>query len=123
MNMHEEADQVAFFDTMYTSAKRAELQAGHIDRHYSVAARSVHLRIAGQGFSDKLPTALNHLAQAPSQAHNQAPRGSPSLTIHAWDDNSTQTLLPKLMSRYLDFVQMHCFDYLGSWNEMLDFHG
>jgi hypothetical protein len=36
---------------------------------------------------------------------------------------STRTLLPKLVSRYLHFVQMHCFDSLGTRNEMLDFHG
>ena len=31
--------------------------------------------------------------------------------------------MPRLLSRYLSFVQMHCFDYLGPRNEMIDFHG
>lgn len=100
---------------MYAGAKRAQAQAGHSDHHYSVAGHPVCLRIAGKGFAEKLPTALSHLAQAPGE--------KPTLYIHAWDDVSTRTFLPKLLSRYLSFVQMHCFDYLGPRNEMIDFHG
>ena len=85
------------------------------EHHYSVAGHAVHLRIAGSGFADKLPTALAHLARPPGEP--------PALTIHAWDDVSTGTFLPRLLSRYLFFVQMHCFDYLGPRNEMTDFDG
>jgi hypothetical protein len=115
MNPHDEADQVAFFDAMYGGATRAEAHAGHSEHHFSVAGHSVRLMIAGSGFADKLPTALGHLSR-PSGA-------TPVLTIHAWDDVSTGTFLPRLLSRYLSFVQMHCFDYLGPRNEMVDFHG
>jgi hypothetical protein len=115
MTPHDTADQVAFFDTLYGGARRAESEAGHSEHHYSIAGHSVCLRIAGNGFAKKLPTALSHLA---------TPRAEkPTLAIHAWDDVSTGTFLPKLLSRYLSFVQMHCFDYLGPRNEMLDFHG
>ncbi|HEX5575424.1 MAG TPA: hypothetical protein VFX42_06080 [Gemmatimonadales bacterium] len=115
MTAYETADQVAFFDAMYEGARRAEGHAGHRDHHYSVAGHAVRLRIAGNGFSDKLPGALAHLSRPPGE--------QPTLTIHAWDDVSTGTTLPRLLSRYLFFVQMHCFDYLGPRNEMTDFHG
>jgi hypothetical protein len=115
MTVYETADQVAFFDAMYEGARRAEDHAGHRDHHYSVAGHAVRLRIAGNGFSEKLPGALAHLSRPPGE--------KPALTIHAWDDVSTGTCLPRLMSRYLFFVQMHCFDYLGPRNEMTDFHG
>ncbi len=115
MKSIEASDQKAFFDTMYGDAKRAETQAGYKDYHYCLAGQSVCLRIAGAGFAEKLPTALCHLARPIAE--------KPSLTIHAWDDVSTQTVLPRLLSRYLSFVQMHCFDYLGPRNEMIDFHG
>ncbi len=115
MNSWETADQVAFFDAMYSGAKRAELYSGHTEHHYSVAGHEVCLSIAGDGFAGKLLTAFSHLSR-PST-------GKPALTIHAWDDVSTRTFLPRLVSRYLNFVQMHCFDYLGPRNEMLDFHG
>jgi hypothetical protein len=115
MTAYETADQVAFFDAMYDGARRAEEQAGHRDYHFSVAGRGVRLRIAGQGFADKLPAAFAHL---PRPSAEEA-----SLTIHAWDDVSTGTCLPRLVARYLFFVEMHCFDYLGPRNEMTDFHG
>ena len=115
MNAHETEDQIAFFDAMLSGAIRAQQQAVHEDCHFSVAGRLVCLRIAGPGFARKLPTAFGHLARPPGE--------SPALTIHAWDDASTGTKLPKLVSRYLHFVQMHCFDHLGPRNEMLDFHG
>jgi hypothetical protein len=115
MNPHDVADQVAFFDAMLGGATRAEAHAGHSEHHFSVAGHSVRLTIAGRGFANKLPTALGHLSR-PSG-------GTPALTIHAWDDASTGTFLPRLLSRYLSFVQMHCFDYLGPRNEMMDFHG
>jgi hypothetical protein len=115
MNPHDAADQVAFFDAMYGGATRAEAHAGHSDHYFSVAGHSIRLVIAGRGFADKLPAALGHLSR-PSEA-------KPALTIHAWDDVSTGTFLPRLLSRYLFFVQMHCFDYLGPRNEMIDFHG
>jgi hypothetical protein len=115
MNPHDASDQAAFFDAMYGGATRAEIHAGHSAHHFTVAGHPVSLVIAGRGFAEKLPTALGHLAR-PSGA-------KPALTIHAWDDVSTGTFLPKLLSRYLFFVQMHCFDYLGPRNEMIDFHG
>ncbi len=115
MTQHETSDQVAFFDTVYGGAMRAEREAGQSEHHFAVAGHSVCLRIAGSGFARKLPTALSHLATPPET--------KPTLTIHAWDDVSTGTQLPRLLSRYLSFVQMHCFDYLGPRNEMLDFHG
>ena len=115
MTAYETADQVAFFDAMYEGARRAEDHAGHREHHYSVAGHAVQLRIAGKGFADKLPGALAHLSRPPGDV--------PSLTVHAWDDVSTGTGLPRLLSRYLFFVQMHCFDYLGPRNEMTDFHG
>lgn len=115
MTGHDTADQVAFFDGMGEGARRAQEQAGYRDHEYSIAGHAVRLRIAGGGFADKLPGALAHL-QRPAA-------GEPSLTIHAWDDESTGTSLPRLLSRYLHFVQMHCFDYLGPRNEMTDFHG
>ena len=105
MTAYDTADQVAFFDAMYDGAMRAEGHAGHRDYHYSVAGHAVRLRIAGKGFSDKLPAALAHLSRPPGE--------QPTLTIHAWDDVSTGTCLPRLVSRYLFFVEMHCFDYLG----------
>lgn len=115
MTAYETADQVAFFDAMYDGAKRAEEHAGCRDHDYSIAGHPVRLRIAGKGFQEKLPGALAHLSR---------PSGKePTLTIHAWDDVSTGTCLPRLVSRYLFFVQMHCFDYLGPRNEMTDFHG
>lgn len=115
MAAHDAADQEAFFDAMYAGARRAEAQAGYRDHHYAVAGHAVRLRIAGSGFAGKLPTALAHLAGAPAE--------EPTLTIHAWDDVSTGTFLPRLVARYLSFVEMHCFDYLGPRNEMIDFHG
>jgi hypothetical protein len=115
MTGYETADQVAFFDAMYEGARRAEHDAGYCDHHYSVAGHAVRLRIAGKGFSVKLPGALAHLSRPPVE--------TPTLTIHAWDDVSTGTSLPRLVSRYLFFVQMHCFDYLSPRNEMTDFHG
>lgn len=115
MHPHDTADRVAFFDVMHEGARRAELQAGHSEHHYSVAGHAVCLRIAGPGFAGKLPTALAHLARPAGE--------QPTLTIHAWDDVSTGTFLPRLLSRYLYFVQMHCFDYLGPRNEMTDFDG
>ena len=115
MTGYETADQVAFFDAMYDGARRAEEHAGCRDHEYSVAGHAIRLRIAGSGFDDKLPAALAHLRRPSGEA--------PSLTIHAWDDVSTGTTLPRLLARYLHFVQMHCFDYLGSRNEMTDFHG
>jgi len=115
VNPHDAADQVAFFDALYSGATRAETHAGHSEHHFSVAGHSVRLVIAGRGFADKLPTALGHLSQPC--------RAKPVLTVHAWDDVSTGTFLPRLVSRYLFFVQMHCFDYLGPRNEMIDFHG
>ena len=115
MTAYETSDQVAFFDAMYDGARRAEGHAGHRDYHYSVAGHAVRLRIAGKGFADKLPAALAHLSRPPVE--------QPTLTIHAWDDVSTGTCLPRLVSRYLFFVEMHCFDYLGPRNEMTDFHG
>jgi hypothetical protein len=115
MTAYVTADQVAFFDAMHAGAMRAEGDAGYRDHDYSVAGHAVRLRIAGQGFADKLPAALAHLSR---------PRGEePTLTIHAWDEASTGTCLPRLVSRYLFFVEMHCFDYLGPRNEMTDFHG
>ena len=115
MTGHETADQVAFFDAMHEGARRAEERAGYCDHQYSIAGHAVRLRIAGSGFADKLPGALAHLRRPSTEA--------PSLTVHAWDDESTGTSLPRLLSRYLHFVQMHCFDYLGPRNEMTDFHG
>jgi hypothetical protein len=115
MTAYETADQAAFFETMYDGARRSESHAGHCDYHYAVAGHAVRLRIAGSGFADKLPGALAHLRRPAGE--------EPSLTIHAWDDLSTGTSLPRLLSRYLHFVQMHCFDYLGPRNEMTDFHG
>ncbi|MCB2059589.1 MAG: hypothetical protein R3E09_08615 [Novosphingobium sp.] len=112
---HEAADQLAFFDAMLVGANRAEDNAGHTSYDYSIAGHDVRLRIAGRGFAEKLPTALNHLVA-------EAPR-EPALTIHAWDDESTGTSLPRLVSRYLHFAEMHCFDFLGPRNEMNDFHG
>jgi hypothetical protein len=115
MTGYETADQVAFFDAMYEGARRAEREAGYCDHDYSVAGHAVRLRIAGKGFLVKLPGALAHLSRPA--------RETPTLTIHAWDDVSTGTSLPRLVSRYLFFVQMHCFDYLSPRNEMTDFHG
>jgi hypothetical protein len=115
MTSFEASDQVAFFDTMYSGAKRAETKVGHTEHRFTVAGHSVCLRIAGIGFADKLPTAFSHLEQASEE--------EPALSIYAWDDVSTGTVLPKLLSRYLSFVEMHCFDYLGPRNEMTDFHG
>ena len=115
MTAYDAADQAAFFDAMCDGARRAEEHAGHRDFHYSIAGRAVRLRIAGSGFADKLPAALAHLSRPPGDA--------PALTIHAWDDVSTGVSLPRLVSRYLFFVEMHCFDYLGPRNEMTDFHG
>lgn len=115
MTGYETADQAAFFEAMQEGARRAEEHAGYRDHHYSIAGHAVRLRIAGAGFAGKLPGALAHLCRPPVDA--------PSLTIHAWDDESTGTSLPRLLSRYLHFVQMHCFDYLGPRNEMTDFHG
>jgi hypothetical protein len=109
------ADQVAFFDALFEGASRAEQHAGYCDHHFSVAGHAVRLRIAGSGFAEKLPGALAHLS-APEVEE-------PALTVHAWDDASTGTSLPRLVERYLFFVQMHCFDYLGPRNEMMDFHG
>ena len=115
MSTYETADQVAFFDAMYDGARRAQAHVAYRDHEYSVAGHTIRLRIAGSGFADKLPGALAHLRQ-PSGAEAD-------LTIHAWDDVSTATSLPRLLARYLHFVQMHCFDYLGPRNEMTDFHG
>jgi len=115
MTAHEAADQVAFFDAMYEGARRAEEHAGFCDHHYEVAGHAVRLRIAGTGFAAKLPGALAHLSRPAGE--------EPALTIHAWDEVSTGTCLPRLVARYLFFVQMHCFDYLGPRNEMTDFHG
>ena len=115
MTAYEAADQVAFFEAMYEGARRAEEEAGCRLHDYSIAGYSVRLRIAGNGFADKLPGALAHLRRPADEA--------PALTVHAWDDVSTGTSLPRLVSRYLHFVQMHCFDYLGPRNEMSDFHG
>lgn len=112
---HDAADQLGFFETMMAGATRAEEQGGRTDHHYSIAGHPIHLRIAGSGFAAKLPTALDHLRADAD--------GAPALTIRAWDDASTGTSLPRLLSRYLHFVQMHCFDYLGPRNEMIDFHG
>ena len=115
MSTYETADQVAFFDAMYDGARRAEAHVAYRDHEYSVAGHTIRLRIAWSGCADKLPGALAHLRQ---------PSGvEPALTIHAWDDVSTATSLPRLLARYLHFVQMHCFDYLGPRNEMTDFHG
>lgn len=108
MTTHAAADHVAFFETMLAGATRAEEQAGYGDHHYAVAGHAVRLRIAGSGFAAKLPTALGHLSADPAPV--------PALTIHAWDDVSTGTTLPTLLARYLHFVQMHCFDYLGPRN-------
>lgn len=115
MSDHAAEDQAAFFDTLHGAALRAEARAGCEDHHFAVAGLPVRLRIAGSGFADRLPLAFRHLAQ-PQQS-------VPALTIHAWDDASTGTRLPRLLSRYLQFVEMHCFDYLGPRNEMRDFHG
>jgi len=115
MNPHDAADRVAFFDAMYDGAIRAEAHAGHSEHDYSVAGHPVRLLIAGKGFAEKLPTALAHLARAAAER--------PALTIHAWDDATTGTVLPRLISRYLFFIQMYCFDYLGPRNEMTDCHG
>lgn len=109
------ADQLAFFQTMMAGADRAEERAGYTDHLYSVAGHPIRLRIAGSGFAEKLPTALAHLRADPGAV--------PALTIRAWDDASTRTSLPRLLARYLHFVEMHCFDHLGPRNEMLDFHG
>ncbi len=103
-----------FFDAMYQAALRAELQAGKTDHFFSIGGRSVRLQIIGEGFTKKLPPALSHLKQAAVD--------STALTIYAWDDISTRTQLPKLLSRYLYFIELHCFDYRGPRNEMLDFH-
>jgi hypothetical protein len=94
MNPHDVADQVAFFDAMLGGATRAEAHAGHSEHHFSVAGHSVRLTIAGRGFANKLPTALGHLSR-PSG-------GTPALTIHAWDDASTGTFLPRLLSAQRD---------------------
>lgn len=115
MNRFADDDRVAFFDTLREGAKRAQSVAGYEDHDFEVAGRPVRLRIAGAGFAGRLPTAFQHLGQ-PSD-------GDPALTIQAWDDASTGTSLPLLLQRYLHFVEMHCFEYLGPRNEMLDFHG
>ena len=115
MTANDDADKVAFFDAMHEGARRAEDEAGYRDHHYAIAGHPVRLRIAGSGFADKLPGALAHLSRPAGE--------TPALTIYAWDDVSTGTALPRLLSRYLFFVQMHCFDYLGPRNEMTDFHG
>lgn len=115
MTSHDAADQLAFFEAMTSGAIRAEAEVGHTDFHYSVAGHPIRLRIAGAGFAERLPTALGHLTSEPEDP--------PALTIRAWDDASTGTSLPRLLVRYLHFVEMHCFDYLGPRNEMVDFHG
>ena len=115
MTAPDPADQVGFFDAMHGAAAGAGAHAGQQDYHYAIGGHPVRLRIAGSGFAAKLPGALAHLSRPADE--------EPTLTIHAWDDASTGTSLPRLLARYLYFVQMHCFDYLGPRNEMLDFHG
>src|SRR5690606_14062613 len=68
-------DQAAFIAAMAMGAARAEAEVGYRDHHFSIAGHCIRLRIAGEGFAGKLPTALGHLASPPAAV--------PALTIRA----------------------------------------
>jgi hypothetical protein len=95
-----EDEYLAFFQFIYAFYKKAEHKCGGFqDRFFSVGDRPVRLRFAGNGLLPVLTPALAHLEIPPADA--------PDLTVLLWDNASTATELPSIISRYLDS--------LGEW--------
>ena len=95
-----EDEYLAFFQFIYAYYIKAENKsAGYQDRFFSVGDRPVRLRFAGNGLIPALTPALAHLEIPLTNA--------PDLSVFLWDNVSTGTELPSIISRYLDS--------LGEW--------
>ena len=95
-----EDEFLAFFQFVYAFHKKAQQKCGgYQDRFFSIGDRPVRLRFAGNGLIPALTPALAHLGIPPTDA--------PDLTVLLWDNVSTGTEFPSIISRYLDS--------LGEW--------
>jgi len=95
-----EDEYLAFFQFIYALFKKAERNSKITkERFFSIGDRAVHLHFAGNGLNAILTPALTHLEIPPVE--------DPDLTVLLWDNVSTGTDLPKVISRY--------FDILGEW--------
>ena len=95
-----EDEYLAFFQYIFALFKKAErISKITNDRFFNIGDQAVRLHFAGNGLNSALTPALKHLELSPVK--------SPDLSVFLWDNVSTGTDLPKVISKY--------FDILGEW--------
>ena len=105
----EEEERIAYFQTLYDAFLRAESKIGHsLDRFYQIGGYTIRLRFAGAALSSQMTAAIEHLATQPTE--------KPDLTICLWDNVSTGTKLPLLISSLVKA-------WSSAWPEHLDIRG
>lgn len=108
------AERVAFFDDMISAYERVEAAAGRHERHLTLAGRHIHLKSAGKAPLDKIYPAFEHLTAASGD--------SPALTVHIWDNASSQTLLPLPIQSLVNAIPYAAPIILDPRQEMRDFN-
>lgn len=89
-----EADRAACLDEARRGFARACGRAAVVERSYSIAGRSIALRIAGPALVTPLTAALEH--------HRSAAGGRADLTINAWDIAGTGVPMPPFPESAID---------------------
>ncbi|MEM6450517.1 MAG: serine kinase [Cyanobacteria bacterium P01_D01_bin.105] len=101
----EESDREVFFEAMRCGFEQAVQATNVQERFYKIGGYSICLRFAGEAMLKQIAPAIAHL-EIPEIAQ-------PDLKICLWDNQSTQTQLPGLMSVFIRLFHWY-------WHEHLD---
>lgn len=110
----EETDRIEFFNTVYQSFQRATQQVGRIDRFYEVGGYTICLSFAGSSLVSHLTPAIAHI-----EIEKVA---QPDLTVCLWDNYSTQTKMPLLISSLIDLITIKWWDILDPRQDIKGFN-
>lgn len=112
---HDEADQLAFFDTLSEGFERAAGRAGIEQRDFVIAGFRVRLRFAGGALAPQIIPALAHLETDVA--------GAPDLTIGLFDSRSTDTRLPFLAHQFVELLRLRWWEHLQGRREIKGLNG
>ncbi|MBW4576544.1 MAG: hypothetical protein KME08_14815 [Aphanothece sp. CMT-3BRIN-NPC111] len=104
----DEADRLAYFQTVFAGFQRAKQNGDLINRFYNIGSYTICLSFAGTGLVSQLTPAFAHLETMPTE--------TPALTVCLWDSASTGIKLPLLVSSLISLVR-------SRWQEHLDIRG
>lgn len=99
-----ENDRHFFFQTLDRGFQQIAQKTGTIDRFYNIGGYTVQLSFTSGSMAAQMTQAIAHLETMPTE--------QPDLTIHLWDNATTQTQLPGLMPAFMRIFQWYWHEYL-----------